>query len=87
MPDWLLVAIALAPLVGILSGVIWKQLNDKITAHKEHCDEEIEKLWNQIGRDSSSGMRKLVHNSVPMGAHVSLETRVHMLETDKRGDR
>lgn len=62
MPEWLLVVIALAPLVGILAGVIWKQLNDKIMAHKDHCDEEIEKLWNQIGKDSFSGMRRTVHS-------------------------
>ena len=54
---WGIVATAF---LGLLA-VVWNLLNDKIKAHKEHCDDEIEKLWNQVGRDSNSGMRFEVH--------------------------
>jgi hypothetical protein len=76
--EWLygLVGVAFLGLVGL----VWSLLNDKIKEHKDHCDDEIKRLWDQIGRDSNSGMRHKVHNSAPMGSVAQLETRVYALE-------
>jgi hypothetical protein len=75
----LLIGIIATVVIGLV-GVVWYQMQEKIRDHKEHCDKEIEDLWVQIGRDSNSGMRHKVHNSVPMGAHMELEQRVRALE-------
>jgi hypothetical protein len=80
MPQWLQITLAVLAIVGPLLGVIWHLLNEKIREHKEACDKDVSLLLDQIGRDSDSGMRKRVHQSVPMGAHVDLERRVHELE-------
>jgi hypothetical protein len=80
MPQWLQITLAVLAIVGPLLGVIWHLLNEKIREHKEACDEDASRLWDQIGRDSDSGMRKRVHQSAPMAAHVDLERRVHELE-------
>ena len=45
-----------------LLAIIWRQLNEKIKEHKEQCDAEIARLWDQIGRSSHEGMRKVVHS-------------------------
>jgi hypothetical protein len=76
--EWLygLVGVAFLGLVGL----VWSLLNDKIKEHKDHCDEEVKRLWDQIGRDSNSGMRHKVHNSAPMSSVAHLETRVYALE-------
>lgn len=78
--DWLYGLIGVA-FLGLI-GVVWHQLNERIKEHREECDKEIERLWSQIGRDSSSGMRFMVHNSTPMGAHAELERRVYKLEVE-----
>lgn len=78
--DWLYGLIGVA-FLGLL-GVVWNQMNEKMREHKEACDKDIEALWLQIGRDSNSGMRKSVHNAVPMGAHIDLERRVDKLERE-----
>ncbi len=71
-----------ATVVLALIGVVWSLLNEKIRTFKEECEERDSRIWDQIGRDSDSGMRKAVHNSVPMGAHMELERRVHELERE-----
>jgi hypothetical protein len=84
--DWTPI-VAGVGIVAALVGVIWKQMNDKIKEHKDDCDKAIDALWDQIGRDSGSGMRVKVHNSTPMGAHVELERRVDALESGPFGER
>lgn len=63
-----------------LVGAVWKLMNDKMKEHRDECQKDISAIWNQIGRDSGSGMRYKVHNSTPMGAHMELEKRVTTLE-------
>jgi hypothetical protein len=75
----LAIGIIVAVVFGLI-GVVWHQVQEKIREHKEHCDKEVDDLWHQIGRDSSSGMRFKVHNSTPMSAHAELEMRVRDLE-------
>ena len=84
--NWTAVGIGVAIFVTLV-GIIWKMLNDKIASHKSDCDKEIAKIWDQIGRDSSSGMRAKVHNSTSMGSHFELERRVHALEIKQAGER
>ena len=84
--DWTPIAIVIGVAAGLV-GVIWKQMNDKIKEHKDDCDKSISALWDQIGRDSNSGMRNKVHNSTPMGAHMELERRVDALESGPFGER
>jgi hypothetical protein len=84
--EWLygLVGVAFLGLVGL----VWNLLNDKIKEHKDHCDDEIKRLWDQIGRDSFSGMRKIVHEEA--GSHVAimeLDKRVDVLERHEAGNR
>lgn len=71
--------VVLAVIVPLLA-VIWRLLNEKIREHKEACDKDVSVLWDQIGRDSDTGMRKRVHQSVSMGPFVDLERRVYEIE-------
>lgn len=71
--------IVLAVVVPLV-GALWHLLKEKIEEHKDTCDKDIAAIWDQIGRDSGSGMRRKVHQSVDMGAHFELERRVHELE-------
>jgi hypothetical protein len=77
-----------ATVVLALLGVVWNLLNDKIAEHKDDCDKEIAKLWDQIGRDSNSGMRVHVHatHGLPE-AFMGLDKRVTDLERGPLGDR
>lgn len=86
MPEWLQITLAVLAIVGPLLGVIWHLLNEKIRAHKEACDKDASQLWDQIGRDSNSGMRLRVHQSVSMGHYTELEHRVHALEMKAERD-
>jgi hypothetical protein len=61
----------------LLVGALWKSLHDRIEA-----------IWNQIGRDSRSGMREVVHRTANEMSWVApelddLKERVQKLE-DKR---
>lgn len=71
-------------LIGVaflgLIGIVWNMLNEKIRDHKADCEKATAALWDQVGRDSLSGMRFMVHNATPMGDHVDLESRVDKLE-------
>lgn len=72
----------LAIIVGIVSalvGVVWWQLNSKI-------DRELELLWNQVGRDSNSGMRPAFHDMQNVKARTEgLGERVTRLEIWRNG--
>jgi hypothetical protein len=74
MPEWVLpLASILILIFTALVGVIWKLLNDRIDAIKRMLLERIEALWDQIGRDSHSGMRKTTHDAHSLATqHVSL---------------
>lgn len=55
MPEWLWGVLIGVIVVGLI-GVIWH-------AHERHNQERINAIWDQIGRDSESGMRRTVHAS------------------------
>jgi hypothetical protein len=55
MPEWLLQTLVVAGLVS-LAAAIWR-------AHEKRDEERFEDLWNQVGRDSKSGMREVVHRT------------------------
>lgn len=55
MPEWL-IPVGIGVIVAGLAGVIWNQLQQRI-------NNEVKAIWDQIGRDSESGMRKTVHRS------------------------
>ena len=72
--DWLYPIVA--GVIIALIGVVWKMLNDKIDAQAKaitikfemaakNIEDKIDMLWNQIGRDSESGMRQMVHEQTP----------------------
>lgn len=79
--DWLYALIGGA-FLGLL-GIVWSMLNEKIREHKADCEKATAALWDQIGRNSGEGMRFLVHNATPMGAHADLDRRVDALERGK----
>jgi hypothetical protein len=61
-----------------LVGVVWRM-------HENHDRERNEVLWDQIGRDSEHGMRKIVHDSANRLSEVvpvsrELERRMEKLE-------
>jgi hypothetical protein len=64
MPEWLwsiVVGIALAGLVSALYGLAVRRIDEQASALGKSIDERFDALWNQIGRDSQSGMRGDVH--------------------------
>lgn len=62
-----------------LAGVVWKLLNDKI----ERNDKA---LWDQIGRDSNSGMRVHVHDVINVKSNQQyLHDRIERLEKWRNG--
>lgn len=64
-----------------LIGIVWSMLNDKINANRAECEERDKRIWEQVGRDSFSGMRKIVH--AQDGVHelaMELDRRVDALE-------
>lgn len=82
--DWLYALIG-AAFLGLI-GVVWHQMSEKMRDHKEACDKDIEALWAQIGRDSHSGMRKIVHSVESLPAQFAkLDRDVEQLI--RRGER
>jgi hypothetical protein len=55
MPEWLWSIIVGVGLLGLIAYA-WR-------AHADHDDERNSALWNQIGRDSLSGMRGVLHRT------------------------
>ncbi len=84
--DWLYALIGAAFLA--LIGVIWTLVQKQFADIRRECSERDEMLWNQVGRDSFSGMRKIVHaQDGCMQAFVELDKRVDMLERHEAGNR
>ena len=75
-------------IVGVLLtllGYIWKQMTDKVDAIRAECRERDDALWDQIGRDSYSGMRMMVHSTAGhTEAICDLDRRVTKLEDVQR---
>lgn len=69
----------LGALFFALAGVVWRLLNEKINANRQECEERDKRIWDQIGRDSYSGMRKMVHG---MEGHTQA-----LMDLDRRVDR
>lgn len=66
-----------AGLLLALIGVIWTQLNAKIDA-----------LWDQIGRDSHSGMRKTLHDTANEAQLIeAMDMRIKRFEDRQNGRR
>lgn len=55
MPEWLLAILVGGVIVG-LAGLVWR-------AHEARDNERFKDIWDQIGRDSQSGMRKTCHDA------------------------
>lgn len=55
MPEWLLPILVGVVIVG-LAAVVWR-------AHEKRDEERFNAIWDQIGRDSKSGMREVVHRT------------------------
>lgn len=58
---------ALFGLLMLMIGIVWRQFNQRVerleASRVDEINREIGRIWDQIGRDSDSGMRKLVHTS------------------------
>ena len=79
MPEWLWALIIGAVVLGLL-GTVWRM-------HETHDRERIESIWDQIGRDSKSGMREIVHKCAnAIGRVRDLERRVNRLERHTKVD-
>ncbi len=88
MEPWV-AGIVASVLASLIAGV-WKLLNDKIAdgqrEQKAQIDREVTKLWDQIGRDSNTGMRVHVHDIVNVkGNQQYLHDRITRLETWRNG--
>jgi hypothetical protein len=79
VPEWLWALIIGAVVLGLLATV-WRM-------HETHDRERIESLWDQIGRDSKSGMREIVHKCANALSRIrDLERRVGRLERHTKVD-
>lgn len=74
MPDWIYPILVGAGFT--LLALIWR-------THENHDKERDEHIWDQVGRDSESGMRKTVHAS----ANECMGNRGNITELGKRIDR
>lgn len=83
MPEWLY-AILVGGVILSLVAYIWHK-------HEDHDRERISQIWDQIGRDSKSGMREIVHKCANAFMRLrDVERRVDRLErhtkVDTKGD-
>lgn len=77
MPDWLQLILIGSVILGLVAYV-WR-------THENHDQERNRALWDQIGRDSKSGMRYAVHETYNRSisnhdAIESLKERIDRLE-------
>lgn len=79
MPEWLVQTLVVVGLFGLI-GVIWR-------THENHDRERISQIWDQIGRDSKSGMREIVHKCANALMRMrDIERRVGRLERHTKVD-
>lgn len=78
MPEWLVQVLVVVGVLGLV-GYIWR-------THEEHDKERNEDIWKQIGRDSESGMRKVVHRSANeiVGINGDLDDLMRRVERIER---
>jgi len=69
VPEWL-IPVGIGVVIIGLVAVIWR-------AHELRDQERNETLWDQIGRDSEHGMRKIVHESANRLSEVTPTSRDH----------
>jgi hypothetical protein len=67
MPEWLW-AVLIGGVILALVAYIWRM-------HENHDQERNRDVWNQIGRNSNEGMRKIVHECANRLSEVSLTSR------------
>lgn len=73
MPEWLL-PILIGVVIVALAGKVWQ-------AHEKRDQERFDAIWDQLGRDSNSGMRKKVHDTPGLALKLDdLKERVERLE-------
>jgi hypothetical protein len=76
MPDWMFRIIIVTSLLTLIAA-IWR-------AHEKRDEERFTDVWNQIGRDGNSGMRKNVHDVPGIALTVDdLRERVARLEDER----
>lgn len=79
MPEWLW-ALIIGAVVLSLVATVWRM-------HEAQDRERIESIWDQIGRDSKSGMREIVHKCANALSRVrDIERRVGRLERHTKVD-
>jgi hypothetical protein len=81
--EWLYGFVGAAFLAGM--GVIWKMHKDAIARIERDCEERDKRIWDQIGHDSHSGMRRDLHamHGIPE-AVIELDRRVSRIEGGER---
>jgi hypothetical protein len=77
MPEWLWALVIGAVVLGLVATV-WRM-------HENHDRERNNAVWDQLGRSSEEGMRKIVHDSANRLSEVvpvsrELERRVDRIE-------
>lgn len=95
MYEWVMPVVSI--IVGLMAGavgsfvttmVMTARLDERHKALKETVQTNDSKLWDQIGRDSFSGMRKIVHSVQGCPEAVTdLDRRVTRLESGPLGKR
>jgi hypothetical protein len=83
MPEWVQMLLIGTVILGLVAYV-WRM-------HENHDQERIRIIWDQIGRDSESGMRRVVHDthnkvSLNHDAIERAEDRLDRLERRIFGD-
>jgi hypothetical protein len=79
VPEWLWALIIGAVVLGLVTTV-WRM-------HETHDKERNEHIWDQIGRDSRSGMREILHKCANALTRLrDVERRVGRLERHTKVD-
>jgi heme A synthase len=79
VPEWLWALVVGVVVIGLVA-YIWR-------THEERDRERSEHIWDQIGRDSKSGMREIVHKCANALTRLrDVERRVGRLERHTKVD-
>lgn len=74
--EWLL-PILVGVVIVSLAAAVWR-------AHEKRDEERFHAIWDQIGRDSNSGMRKAVHDTPGLALMLDdVKERVARLEDER----